>query len=362
MTRRGRDRLDPANLPGRRLVPRRRRHSVEPAVPAGAVLGILTEHALQSAPAGGYLAADRGRSRGVRVRLGGAGAYPSVHRARAPRVAPRRGTQGSGGAPHRPRPSRADRAHRPALRDIRTRRRRLRPLRNPHRRDASVGCPAPGAPSGRPPRPGRRRAQAGIPVPRRAPDLLLRRPSRHRPAGARRARHPVGRHAHRPRAVGAGAAAPHPFRGARGGAQPGHAVRRAPQRDLPVESPGGLGAPASGRTARAAAADVGSGSLRAAGLRGERSRPESGQGAGGDRGGGASAPPGRGGVDRGAAHAVRPGQARRPAPRRGLESRAGEPRAAGARDRRPDAGERRRHGDGAHHAGVRWRLGRPRQR
>ena len=277
-------------------------------------------------------------------------------------MAPRRGTQGGRGAPHRPRPSRADRPHRPALRDILTRRRRLRPLRHPRCRDVPVGGPAPSAPAGSPPGSGRHRAQAGIPVPGRARDVLLRRPPRHRPAGARRARHPGGRHAHRPRAMGAGAAAPRPLRRARGGAEPGHAVRRAPQRDPPAEPPGGLGAPAPGRAARPAAAHVGSRSLRTAGLRGERSRPEPGQGAGRDRGGGAPAPPRRGGLDRGAAQAVRPDPARRPAPGRGLQPRAGQPREAGARDRHADAGERPRHGDGAHHARLRRRLGRPRQR
>ena len=179
---------------------------------------------------------------------------------------------------------------------------------------------------------------------------------------ARCARHPGRRHAHRPRALGAGTAAPHTLRRVGGGAQPGHPGRRAPQRHSPAEPPGGLGAPAPGRTAWPAAAHVGSGSLRAAGVRGEGSRPEPGQGTGGHRGRGASPPPGRGGVDRGAADAVRPGQARRPPPGGGLQSRAGEPRAAGARDRPADAGERRGHGDGAHHARVRRRLGRPRER
>ena len=178
----------------------------------------------------------------------------------------------------------------------------------------------------------------------------------------RRAGHPLGREPHRPRAVGAGAAAPDPVRRAHRRAEPGHDARGAPQRDASLEPDGGVGASAPGRPGRPAAALVRSRAVRSPGLRGAGPRPKPGPGAGGDRRGGAPPTPGRGGVDRGAAHPVRASPARGAPARRGLEPGAGEPRATRAHDRPADARERRGHRDGAHHAGVRRRLGRPRER
>ena len=275
-------------------------------------------------------------------------------------MAARRGAQGGRGAPHRQGPPRSDPAHRRALRILGARRRGVRPRRDDGRRDLPVGFPAGRAPAGRAARARRRRAQAGIPDHPQSPDLLLRGAAPQREPPPRRAGHPLRREPHRPRAVGAGAAAPDPVRRAHRRAEPGHDARGAPQRDASLEPDGGVGASAPGRPGRPAAALVRSRAVRSPGLRGAGPRPKPGPGAGGDRRGGAPPPPGRGGVDRGAAHPVRASPARGAPARRGLEPGAGEPRATRAHDRPADARERRGHRDGAHHAGVRRRLGRPR--